>query len=56
MAWPAIIMARPNATSIGAGYQQGLGPVYGKLEYRHYMNEDAWRPGDAVTVGFGVKF
>lgn len=48
--------AGPNATSIGAGYQQGLGPVYGKLEYRHYMNEGAWRPGDAVTVGFGVKF
>lgn len=46
----------PNATSIGAGYQQGLGPVYGKVEYRHYMNEGGWRPGDAVTLGFGVKF
>ncbi|NOW46587.1 hypothetical protein FHW96_002747 [Novosphingobium sp. SG751A] len=46
----------PNATSIGAGYQQGLGPVYGKVEYRHYINEGAWRPGDTVTLGFGVKF
>jgi len=46
----------PNATSIGAGYQQGLGPVYGKVEYRHYMNEGGWRPGDALTLGFGVKF
>ncbi|WCT76413.1 hypothetical protein [Novosphingobium humi] len=46
----------PNAASVGAGYQQGLGPVYGKVEYRHYMNEGGWRPADAVTLGFGVKF
>jgi len=46
----------PNATSVGGGYQQALGPVFGKLEYRHYLNEGVARPGDTVTLGFGVKF
>ena len=42
---------------VGAGYQQNLGSqVYGKVEYKHFFNEDAARDGNAVLTGVGVKF
>lgn len=46
----------PNATSLGAGYQQALGPVYGRLEYRHYFNEQNAPASNGLMLGLGLKF
>lgn len=46
-----------GAWSLGAGYQQAFGKLYGKLEYRHFFADNAALTDlDAVVVGVGVKF
>jgi len=44
-----------SGASLGAGYQKALGPVFGKVEYRHYF-ADAGQKADGLLVGFGVAF
>jgi len=40
----------------GAGYQHGFGPLYGKVEYRHFFTKDFGPDSDAVMAGIGVRF
>lgn len=46
----------PNGTDIGAGVQKAFGPLYGKVEYKHFFNEDGARDSNAALVGVGMKF
>jgi outer membrane immunogenic protein len=50
--------AGPNATSLGAGLEQKFGPspVYGKVEYKRYFNEDQAPNSNAAMVGLGLRF
>lgn len=48
--------AGPNATHVGGGYEHSFGPIYGKLEYRHYFTEDGFRDSNAALVGAGIHF
>jgi len=45
-----------TATSIGAGYQRAIGPVFGKLEYRHYINQGGVGASNSLGLGVGFKF
>ena len=45
-----------KATSLGAGYQKGIGPVYGKIEYRHYFPETGGAKADGLLLGVGLRF
>jgi hypothetical protein len=45
-----------NATSLGAGYMKALGPVYGKLEYRHYFNQGGLPASNGAVVAVGFRF
>jgi len=45
-----------KATSIGAGYQRAIGPVFGKLEYRHYVNLGGAPASNSLGLGVGFKF
>ncbi len=46
----------PNATSLGAGYERGFGPTFGRAEYRRYFNEGGIRSTDNFAVTFGFRF
>ncbi len=47
----------PNGTDVGAGLEHSFaGPIYGKVEYKHYFNEDDSRDSNAVLTGVGVHF
>lgn len=46
----------PNATDIGAGVQKDFGPLYGKVEYKHFFTENGFRDSNAALVGVGMKF
>ena len=48
--------AGPNATDIGAGIEKGFGPLYGKVEYKHFFTEQGATDSNAALVGVGVKF
>lgn len=46
-----------GAWTLGAGYQHSFGKFYGKVEYRHFFNDNAlFTDTDAAVVGLGVKF
>ncbi len=46
----------PNATDIGAGWEHSFGPMYGKVEYKRYFNEDGARDSNGALVGIGLHF
>ena len=46
----------PNATHLGAGVEHNFGGYFGKVEYRHYFNENGARNSNAATVGVGMRF
>jgi len=46
----------PKATSIGAGYRKAIGPVFGRLEYRHYINQGGAPASNGVNLGVGFSF
>lgn len=46
----------PNGTDIGGGWEHNFGGLYGKVEYKHFFNEDAAPNSNAALVGLGVKF
>jgi outer membrane immunogenic protein len=46
----------PNATDVGAGWEHSFGPMYGKVEYKRFFNEDGVRDNNAALVGVGMHF
>ncbi|MDE2560947.1 MAG: hypothetical protein KGL48_01755 [Sphingomonadales bacterium] len=48
----------PNATDIGGGveHQFSMSPLYGKIEYKHFFNEDGARDSNAALFGVGLRF
>lgn len=46
----------PNATDVGGGVEHSFGPMYGRVEYKHYFNEDGAIDSNAATVGVGIHF
>jgi len=46
----------PNAVHAGAGWEHAFGPVYGKVEYRHFFNEGGLPDSNSVSAGLGLKF
>jgi outer membrane immunogenic protein len=48
--------AGPNATDVGAGWEHSFGPMYGKVEYKRFFNEDGARDGNGGLVGVGIHF
>ena len=46
----------PNATSVGAGYERGFGPTFGRAEYRRFFREGGLGSTDNVSVTFGLRF
>jgi outer membrane immunogenic protein len=47
----------PNGADVGGGLEHSFaGPLYGKVEYKHYFNEDSQRDSNAVLFGAGVHF
>ena len=47
----------PNAPTVGAGWEHGLGgKAYGKVEYKHFFNEDGAPHSNAALVGVGMHF
>ena len=46
-----------GAWTLGAGYQHSFGKFYGKVEYRHFFNDNAvFTDTDAAVIGLGMKF
>lgn len=47
-----------NATDIGGGIEHNfsMSPLYGKIEYKHFFNEQGARDSNAALVGVGLKF
>ncbi|MDE2405598.1 MAG: hypothetical protein KGM17_13100 [Sphingomonadales bacterium] len=47
----------PDAPTVGAGWEHGFSSkLYGKVEYKHFFNEDNARHSNAALVGMGVHF
>ncbi|MBU6268251.1 MAG: hypothetical protein KGN34_11965 [Sphingomonadales bacterium] len=47
----------PDAPTVGAGWEHGFGnKLYGKVEYKHFFNEDNATHSNAALVGMGVHF
>ena len=46
----------PDGTDLGAGIEHGFGPLYGRVEYKHYFNGDGAADSNAATVGVGIHF
>lgn len=46
----------PNASSLGAGYERGFGPTFGRIEYRRFFREGGLGSTDNVSVTFGFRF
>ena len=47
----------PHGADIGAGWDHTLGgPLYTKVEYKHYFNEGGARNSNAALLGVGMKF
>lgn len=43
--------------TLGAGYQHSFGKLYGKVEYRHFFNDNPlFNDTDGAVIGLGVKF
>jgi hypothetical protein len=45
-----------NAVHSGAGVEHTVGPVFTRVEYRHYFTEGGNKDDNAATLGVGVKF
>jgi outer membrane immunogenic protein len=46
-----------DAPTVGAGWEHGFGnKVYGKVEYKKFLNEDGVKNSNAALVGVGVHF
>ncbi len=45
-----------SSEHLGAGYEHGFGPLYGKVEYRHYFTHNGAPDANAVMAGVGLKF
>ncbi|MBS0255668.1 MAG: hypothetical protein JSS36_10800 [Proteobacteria bacterium] len=47
----------PHGADIGAGWEHSMGgPLYGKVEYKHYFNEGGAQNSNAALVGVGMRF
>jgi hypothetical protein len=47
----------PDAPTVGAGWEHGFGgKTYGKVEYKHFFNEQGATHSNAALVGVGVHF
>ncbi len=46
----------PHATDAGGGWEHSFGPMYGKVEYKHYFTEDGFRDSNGALMGVGVHF
>ena len=46
----------PDGTDIGAGVEKSYGPIYGRVEYKHFFNNDGAIDTNAATVGVGIHF
>lgn len=47
----------PRGTDIGAGWEHTMaGPLYGKVEYKHYFNEGGVQNSNAALIGVGIHF
>jgi len=45
-----------DSEHLGAGWQHNFGPVYGKVEYRHFFTNQGVVDADAVVGGIGINF
>lgn len=45
-----------DSEHLGAGWQHNFGPVYGKVEYRHFFTNQGVVDADAVVAGLGINF
>lgn len=45
-----------DSEHLGAGYEHNFGPVYGKIEYRHYFTNQGAIDTDSVVAGIGINF
>ncbi len=45
-----------DSEHLGAGWEHKFGPIYGKVEYRHYFTNQGLPDTDAVVGGIGVNF
>lgn len=45
-----------DAIHLGAGWEHDFGPVYGKLEYRHFFARNGAIDADSVVGGLGIRF
>ena len=46
----------PNAPDVGGGWEHSFGSVYGKVEYKHFFDEQGAPHRNAALVGLGVHF
>lgn len=46
----------PDGAHVGGGIEHPFGPLYGKVEYRHYFLHDGNRDANQVLFGAGVHF
>jgi len=46
----------PHASDAGAGWEHSFGPMYGKVEYKHYFTEGGFPDSNGAVVGVGVHF
>ena len=45
-----------DSEHLGAGWEHNFGPLYGKVEYRHYFTNQNTLDADAVVAGLGINF
>ena len=45
-----------GSENVGAGYEHSFGPLYGKVEYRHFFANQGFSDSNAVAVGVGMHF
>jgi hypothetical protein len=46
----------PKASSLGAGFQKGIGSAFVRIEGRHYFTEGNAPSSNSATLGIGVSF
>jgi outer membrane immunogenic protein len=45
-----------DSENLGAGVEHNFGPLYGKIEYRHFFTNGGLPDTDAIVGGIGVNF
>jgi hypothetical protein len=45
-----------DSEHLGAGWEHNFGPLYGKVEYRHYFTNQGAPDANAVVAGLGINF